>query len=64
MVVVTFISIIPLTQDGSTPVNVASQEGHSDVVKILIGNGADINLAWKVIIMKVVSVLTYILLTL
>ena len=40
--------IIPLAQDGSTPVNVASQEGHSDVVNILIRNGADVNLAWKV----------------
>ena len=37
--------IIPLTQDGSTPLNVASQNGHSDVVKILIRNGADVNLA-------------------
>ena len=37
-------AIIPLTQDGSTPVNVASENGHSDVVKILIRSGADINL--------------------
>ena len=39
---------IPLTQDGATPLYVASQEGHSDVVNILIRNGADINLATNV----------------
>ena len=46
-VVVTFslIIIMSLTQDGSTPVNVASENGHSDVVNILLRNGADINLA-------------------
>ena len=40
--------IIPLIQDGATPLFVASEQGHSDVVNILIRNGADINLAWKV----------------
>ena len=40
--------IIPLTQDGITPLYVASQNGHSDVVNILIRNGADINLAHNV----------------
>ena len=40
--------IIPLTQDGETPLYVASQNGHSDVVYILIRNGADINMACNV----------------
>ena len=39
---------IPLTQDGTTPLYIASQNGHSDVVNILLRNGADINLAKKV----------------
>ena len=34
--------IIPLIQDGATPLFVASEQGHSDVVNILIRNGADI----------------------
>ena len=33
----------PLTQNGATPLIIASQEGHSDVVNILIRNGADVN---------------------
>ena len=37
-----------LTQDGTSPLVLASQNGHSDVVNILIRNGADINLANKV----------------
>ena len=40
--------ITPLTQDGATPLCVASWKGHSDVVNILLRNGADINLAWQV----------------
>ena len=40
--------IIPLTQDGVTPLFMASCNGHSDVVNILIRNGADINLARNV----------------
>ena len=40
--------IIPLTQDGITPLYAASLKGHSDVVNILTRNGADINLASKV----------------
>ena len=40
--------IIPHTQDGPIPLYVASWNGHSDVVNILIRNGADVNLAWQV----------------
>ena len=36
------------TQGGLTPLYVASGKGHSDVVKTLIQNGADINLVSKV----------------
>ena len=38
----------PLTQNGSTPLYIASENGHSDVVNILIGNGADVNLVEEV----------------
>ena len=38
----------PLTQNGATPLYVASQNGHSDVVNILIRNGADVNIAMEV----------------
>ena len=34
-----------VSQDDATPVFVASQEGHTQVVDILIRNGADPNLA-------------------
>ena len=36
------------TQDGITPLYVASGQGQTDVVNILIRNGADINLASNV----------------
>ena len=39
---------IPLTQDGATPLYSASHNGHHDVVKILLRNGADINQALNV----------------
>ena len=40
----------PLTQDiGDTPLFIASQMGHSDVVNILISNGADVNLSFEVL---------------
>ena len=38
----------PLTQSGMTPLFIASQNGHSDVVNILIRNGADVNMAEEV----------------
>ena len=38
----------PLTQTGATPLFIASQKGHIEVVNILIRNGANINLAKKV----------------
>ena len=40
--------ILPLTQDGVTPLYIASQKGHSDVMNI-IRNGADINLPFKIL---------------
>ena len=41
--------IILLTQDGATPLYMASQNGHSDVVNVLIRIGADVcNLACNV----------------
>ena len=40
--------IVSLTQDGGTPLFIASWDGHSDVVNILIGNGAVVNLARNV----------------
>ena len=40
--------IIPLTQTGATPLYIASQERQSDVVNILIRNGAIVNMAMKV----------------
>ena len=39
-----------LSQDGATPLYVASQEGHRHIVNILIQNGADISLSFKVYI--------------
>ena len=36
-------SLIPLTQTGETPLYIASQQRHSDVVNTLIRNGAEIN---------------------
>ena len=44
----TFISTCYFTQDGATPLYVASQNGHSDIVNILIRNGADVDLACEV----------------
>ena len=48
--------IIPLTQDGATPLFIASQHGHSDVVNTLIRTGAGVNMAKKV--RKILSVRT------
>ena len=41
--------IIPFTQDGATLLFIASQNGHSDIVNVLIRCGADVHLAWKVL---------------
>ena len=38
----------PLTQDGTTPLCIVSHNGHNGIVNILIRNGADVNLPWKV----------------
>ena len=40
--------IIPLTQDGITPLYAASLKGHREVVDILTSNGADVDLASEV----------------
>ena len=42
------IHLFILLIQGATPLIVACQEGHSDVVNILIRNKADVNVAWKV----------------
>ena len=39
---------IILSQDGATPLFMASQEGHSDTVTILIRSGANINIPREV----------------
>ena len=39
---------IILSQDGATPLHIASQNGHSDIVTILIKSGANINMAMNV----------------
>ena len=44
-----------LAQTGATPLFIASQKGHSEVVKILIKNGADVDLARKVCRYNVLS---------
>ena len=38
----------PHIQSGATPLYIASQNGHKDVVTILLRNGADVNLRFKV----------------
>ena len=56
-------AIIPLTQDGTTPLFIASEHGHRDVVNILMQNGADINLArnvWRYNVPYTHTVLLYI----
>ena len=47
--------IIPRTQNGVTPRMIASQEGHSDIVKILLGKGADTKLTWKVYVVTIID---------
>ena len=38
-----------IPQDGATPLFVSAQEGHKEVVEVLLQNGADVNAAKKVI---------------
>ena len=40
--------IMAMTQNGVTALNLASQEGHVTVVRILLDKGADVNLCDKV----------------
>ena len=45
-----FNAVHPITiQDGLSPLYVASQEGHTDVVDILVKAGADVNQANTVV---------------
>ena len=45
-----FNAVHPITiQDGLSPLYVASQEGHTDVVDILVKAGADVNQAITVV---------------
>ena len=32
------------SQDGTTPLSIASEKGHSQVAELLLGKGADVNL--------------------
>lgn len=45
---VTFTLTLLLPQDGTTPLYMASQENHVEVIKLLLASGANINLAKKV----------------
>ena len=45
------LSVCCFPQSGSTPLFMASQNGHTDVVKILLANGADVNLTGFQVIM-------------
>ena len=38
----------PYYQEGATPLWIASQEGHENVVKVLLSSNADVNAADKV----------------
>ena len=53
----------PLTQDGATPLYIASEKGHDDVVNTLLKNGARINLARNVcgdaLVQKCIIVMLY-----
>ena len=50
-------------QDGGSPLYVASHEGHSDVVDILLKAGADVHLAttevWYTVVLELVSSLVH-----
>jgi ankyrin repeat protein len=35
------------TDDGATPVVAAAQNGHVEVVRLLVGKGADVKMPWK-----------------
>ena len=45
--------IIMCLQDGASPLYIASQEGHCDVVDILLKNGVNINQALEVYIQAI-----------
>ena len=48
-----------ILQDGATPLLMASENGHSSVVDVLLRHGADPNLADRVSIITVVYILVH-----
>ena len=42
-----YVHVLSCPQDGLSPLYVASQEDHTDVVDCLLENGADPNVAWS-----------------
>ena len=43
-----YIVLYHLLQDGTTPLFLASQEGHKDIVEVLLNHGAEVDLPNKV----------------
>ena len=50
LIVMNYVYIVLLhsLQDGYTPLIIASQEGHTDVVEVLLNHGAEVDLPQKV----------------
>ena len=43
-----YVSLLLSSQDGKTPLYAASSRGHTDVMRLLLGNKADPNISDKV----------------